>query len=139
MKSRKGRREEGRILTKEMNKVIISYGLTESSPTIPPLMTVLSIHVEAHNRSTPMTGAVSSPRMKYDLFSAKGTAGVRSALVVSLVSVVGVAVVDLSSIATVGATPDLIAGFGLPFRLKSREMKYGRGIRRGKITRASIV
>lgn len=115
-----------------MNRVIISYGLTESSPTIPPRMTVLSIHVEAHNRSTPITGAVSSPNVKCNLFWTDTAAAV-SAAVDTLAS----AFAGIDVFSAVAVELDFGDWEKSPFRLKSRERKYGRGIRRGKITRAS--
>lgn len=51
-------------LTKEMNRVMMSYGLTPCVPTMPSRMTLPGMHVLASSRSTPMTGEVSSPNVK---------------------------------------------------------------------------
>ena len=50
-----------RRLTKDRNKVMISYGRTPPLPTIPDLTTFPEIHVDASKSKTPMTGALSRP------------------------------------------------------------------------------
>jgi hypothetical protein len=61
--------------TKEMKSVMISYGRTPPDPTIPSRTTLPGIQVLARRRSTPRTGAVSSPSGKDHRLGGSASAG----------------------------------------------------------------